>query len=55
MKKRANQKKEKITITLKKEYVSTKSAKPKFNRIVKLTQTKQAEGSKDKRTNTFVK
>ena len=39
-----------------KKYVYTKSAKPKFNRIVKLTKTKHAKGQqKDKRTNTFVK
>ena len=42
--------------TPKKVRLHKESAKPKFNRIVKLTKTKHAKGQqKDNRTNTFVK
>ena len=56
MKKEQTRKRKENNDTRKKVRLHKESAKPKFNKIVKLTKTKHAKGQqKDKRTNTFVK
>ena len=55
-KKKKKEKEKKHSNTRRKYVYKKESAKPKFNRIVKLTKSKQAKGQqKDNRTNTFVK